>query len=266
MFLTVFVLATAGGTCWAVFFRTVASPVSLRDALRLYRRADAGSLTSNAATSAQGPLANGVFGYRTTGGEGLSILGVARSFPSATDMIVSDAPASADTVGGQCSVVQWVPITQHTETTTVCPTTVPVDGRSSPAIVLPQFVTYEAISNTVSTTTISCGATAFLVPPDAAKGATWSTFCRQSGSSANVVLSGQDLGPAVVTVAGHAVQTTHVHLSIDFTGAEVGTSPEDFWLANGRIVQQSEIVDIVQGGVKYHETMRTTLTSLTPTR
>jgi hypothetical protein len=266
IFLAVFILATAGGTCWAVFFRTVASPVSLRDALRQYRRDVAGSPTSPAATSAQGPLANGVFGYRTTGGESLSILGVARSFPGATDMIVSDAPASADTVGGQCSVVSWVPITQHTETTTVCPTTVPVDGRSSPAIVVPDFVTYEAISNTVSTTTISCGPTAYLVPPDAATGATWSTTCRQSGSTANVVLTGTDLGPALIHVGNHAVHTTHVHLSIDFTGAESGSSPEDFWLADGRIIQQSETVSLLQGSVKYHEAMRTTLTSLTPTQ
>ena len=266
MFLAVFILGSAGGTAWAVFFRTVASPVSLRDALRQYRRDIAGSPTSPAATSAPGPLANGVFGYRTTGGESLSILGVARSFPRATDMIVSDAPANADILGGQCSVVSWVPITQHTETTTVCPTTVAVDGRSSPAIALPQFVTYEAISNTVSTTTIACGATAFLVPPDAVKGAAWSTICHQSGSTANVVLTGQDLGSAIIKVAGTSISTTHIHLGIDFTGAEAGASPEDFWLANGRIIQQSETVNIVQGSVKYHETMLTTLTSLTPTR
>jgi hypothetical protein len=236
----------------------------LRDALRLYRQ----DVTSSLTAGPHGPLAAGVFGYRTTGGESLSILGVSRSFPSDTNMLVTNAPASSDPggAGGECSVVSWVPITQHTETTTVCPTTIAnTEGKASPAIAVPQFVTYEAISNTVSTTTITCGLTAFLVPPKAAKGESWSTICHESGSSANVVLNGKDLGPAVINVAGHAVSTTHVHLSIDFTGSDVGTSPEDFWLSNGRIIQQSETVDILQGGVKYHELMSATLTSLTPT-
>ncbi len=263
-FLAVFIIATAGGTCWAVFFRTVASPVSLRDALRLYRQ----DVTSSLTTGPHGPLAAGVFGYRTTGGESLSILGVSRSFPSDTNMLVTNTPATAadSAVGGECSVVSWVPITQHTETTTVCPTVIAnTQGKASPAISVPQFVTYEAISNTVSTTTITCGSAAFLVPPDAAKGESWSAICHESGSTAKVVLNGKDLGPAIVNVAGQAISTTHVHLSIDFTGTDVGTSPEDFWLSNGRIVQQSETVDILQGGVKYHEQMSATLTSLAPT-
>src|SRR5580658_4348638 len=86
LFLAVFIVGSAGGTCWAVFFRTVASPVSLRDALRQYRRDLTGSQTSNSGR----PLSDGVFSYRTTGGESLSILGVARSFPSATTMIVTN--------------------------------------------------------------------------------------------------------------------------------------------------------------------------------
>jgi hypothetical protein len=63
------------------------------------------------------------------------------------------------------------------------------------------------------------------------------------------------------------VSATRVHLSIDFAGA--GSSPEDFWLADGRIVQQSETVSPLPGRVQYHEVMRITLTwltSLTSTR
>jgi hypothetical protein len=262
MFLTVFVLASAGGTCWAVFFRTVASPVSLRDALRQYRQDAAGRSAAVPGASAQGPLANGVFGYRTTGSESLSILGVARSFPSATNMIVADAPASPGVVSGQCSSVSWVPITQHTETTTVCPET--VDGAV--AFVAPTFVTYEAISNTVSTTTISCGPTSYLVPPHATTGMSWTAPCRQSGSTANVTLGGTDLGPSIVDVAGHGVPTTHVLLTLSFSGSETGTSPANFWLSDGRVIEESETVELLQGGVHYHEVMDTVLTSLTPQR
>ena len=52
----------------------------------------------------------GVYTYATEGGEGLNLLGVQRSFPSSSSMVVTD---------GTCATVSWVPIEQHTENTTV---------------------------------------------------------------------------------------------------------------------------------------------------
>ena len=52
--LTVLILAfvivsTAGGTAWALVFRTVSSPVGLREALRMYRREQTDKMLSLAA-------------------------------------------------------------------------------------------------------------------------------------------------------------------------------------------------------------------------
>ncbi len=103
------IVSSAGGTAWALVFRTVSSPVGLREALRIYRREQTDKMLTTLRNHLPAP---GVYTYRTTGGESLSLMGVARSFPSTTSMIVED---------GNCATVNWVPITQHTETITECP-------------------------------------------------------------------------------------------------------------------------------------------------
>src|SRR5271156_614130 len=100
-------VSCAGGTAWALVFRTVSSPVGLREALRMYRREQ----TGKALATLRNRMPPGVYAYRTTGGESLNLVGVARSFPSSTSMIVAD---------GRCATVSWVPITQHTDAITVC--------------------------------------------------------------------------------------------------------------------------------------------------
>ena len=106
--LALVIVSCAGGTAWALVFRTVSSPVGLREALRMYRREQTGKMMASLRNRLPAP---GVYTYRTSGGESLNLVGVARSFPSSTSMIVAD---------GRCATVSWVPITQHTEATTVC--------------------------------------------------------------------------------------------------------------------------------------------------
>ena len=105
--LALVIVSCAGGTAWALVFRTVSSPVGLREALRIYRREQTGKAMASLRNRLPVP---GVYTYRTTGGEGLNLVGVSRSFPSSTSMIVAD---------GRCATVSWVPIEQHTESTTV---------------------------------------------------------------------------------------------------------------------------------------------------
>ncbi len=150
--LALFIVATAGGTAWALVFRTVSSPVGLAEALRIYRREQ----TAKVLDSLRGRLPNpGVYTYATAGGEGLSLMGVQRSFPGSTSMVVTE---------GSCAKVSWVPIEQHTEDTTVCPT-------ASGAYDIPMLVTDESIAGSTTTSSISCPATAYLLPPNAAPGA-----------------------------------------------------------------------------------------------
>jgi len=244
------ILSSAGGTAWALVFRTVSSPVSLREALRIYRREQTGKVMATLRNRLPAP---GVYSYRTTGEEGLNIMGVQRSFPSTTTMIVAE---------GRCATVSWVPITQHTEVTTVC------DGPAG-ALTVPTFVTDESIAGTSTTSRVTCPATAYVVPPAARPGRRWRVSCSLASPAEKVVLAGEELGPATMVVGGHTLSVEHTRLVLTFDGIELhGTNPTDFWIvaSSGLIVRERESVVMSQGGVGYNEDMDATLTSRDPAR
>jgi hypothetical protein len=250
--LTVLVLAfvfvsCAGGTAWALVFRTVSSPVGLREALRIYRREQTGKMLATLRNRMPVP---GVYAYRTSGGESLNLVGVARSFPPSTSMIVAD---------GQCANVSWVPITQHTESTTVC-------NSASGALTVPKLVTDESIAGSTTTSTIDCPASTYLLPPAARPGQRWSAACSLANPAEKIMLAGQAIGPSKMEVGGHRVSVMHTRVTLTFTGAEHGTNPTDYWIVpgTGLIVREHETVGVTQGSVRYSENMDTTLTSLAP--
>jgi hypothetical protein len=252
--LTVLILAfvivsTAGGTAWALVFRTVSSPVGLREALRMYRKEQTGKMLEALRTKLPAP---GVYTYRTSGGEGLNLVGMRRTFPSTTSMIVTD---------GHCATITWVPITQHTEATTLC-------TGSDGALDIPKLVTDESIAGTTSTSTVECPSTAYLLPPSARQGQRWSVTCSQVSPSEKVAMQGEALGLSSMQVDGHPVTVEHTRVSFTFDGTDRGTNPTDFWIvpANGLIVREHETVAVDQGGVDYNESMETTLTGLSPVR
>jgi len=263
--LTFVVLGSAGGTCWAVFFRTVASPVSLRQALRLYRRhqdpagdsrqvdvANGGIGAGTGTGAGSRPLNAGVYGYRTSGGERLSLLDQSRSFPDGTDMMVVDGSSS-------CSVVTWLPLVQHTETTTVC-------SAAHGAVDVTAMVTHEVISGSTTTTVVDCPATLYLVPPIAVPGVRWSAVCHQVNPAETVTVNGEVIGAGPLTVDGDAVQALHVRLTLGFSGVDQGIAPTDYWIstARGLLLREQESAFITQAGVHYTEQMDAFLTSLAP--
>lgn len=244
------IVSCAGGTAWALVFRTVSSPVGLREALRMYRREQ----TEKMLTSLRSRLpAPGVYTYRTRGGEGLSLMGVQRSFPDSTSMIVT---------GQLCAHVSWVPITQHTETTTLC--TGPAGSLSESSV-----VSDESIAGTSTTSRLTCPSTAYVIPPDVRPGQHWDATCSMDNPAERVSLEGRALGPATVTVGGTTVSTEHTRVTFTYReGALRGTSPTDFWIvpSSGLIVREHESVGVTQGGVHYSEDMDTTLSRLSPDR
>ncbi len=243
------IVSSAGGTAWALVFRTVSSPIGLREALRMYRKEQTERMLTSLRSRLPGP---GVYSYRTSGGESLNLVGVARGFPSQTSMIVTD---------GRCANVSWVPITQHTESTMVCPAT-------GGALRVPQLVTYEDIAGTSTTTTLTCPATAYLLPAGAVAGQRWSGTCTLSNPSEKVAVSGEVLGPATLTVGGAAVNVEHTRLTFTYRGGAQGTNPIDFWIvpSTGLIVREKELVSVTQSGVHYSENMDAVLTGLVPSR
>ncbi len=245
------IVSSAGGTAWALVFRTVSSPVGLREALRIYRREQTGKVIATLRNRLPAP---GVYTYRTTGGEGLSLMGVQRSFPSSSSMIVAD---------GRCATLSWVPITQHVESTTVC--TGPGGSLS-----VPRLVTDESIAGTTTTSTVRCPATAYLLPPGhrTRPAARWAATCSLSDPAEKVSLAGAVLGPATLAVGGHDVSVEHTRFTLTFSGIDGGTNPTDFWIvpSSGLIVREHETVGVTQGGVRYTESMDIRLTGLEPSR
>ena len=244
--LALVMVSCAGGTAWALVFRTVSSPVGLREALRIYRREQTGKVLA----TLRNRMPPGVYTYRTSGGESLNLVGVARAFPASTSMIVSD---------GGCATVSWVPITQHTETTTVC-------NAPNGALTMPKIVTDESIAGSNTTSTINCPASTYLLPPAARRGQSWGVTCSLSSPAEKVVLAGQALGPATVVVGGHTVSVEHTRVTFTFIGTEHGISPTDYWIvpSSGLIVREREKVGMAQGSINYNENMEATLTGLDP--
>jgi hypothetical protein len=243
------IVSSAGGTAYALVFRTVSSPVGLREALRIYRREQTEKMLQTLLNRLPSP---GVYSYRTTGGESLSIPGMDRSFPPTTSMIVT---------GGNCASVSWVPLTQHTETMTEC---AGPDGGFS----VPRLVTQESIAGSDTTSTVACPATAYLLPPGATAGQKWSATCALRSPAEKVGLAGEALGQSTMSIAGHSVSVEHTRVTLTFDGSQAGTNPTDFWIvpSNGLIVQEKEAVAVASGGVDYSENMLSTLTSLSPLR
>jgi hypothetical protein len=237
------IVSCAGGTAWALVFRTVSSPVGLREALRMYRREQTEKMLSTLRTRLPAP---GVYTYRTRGGEGLSLMGVQRSFPDSTSMIVT---------GDRCAAVSWVPITQHTETTTMC--TGPAGSLTESSV-----VSNESIAGTSTTSKLTCPSTAYVIPPDVRTGQRWRATCSMDNPAERVSLHGRALGRATVSVGGTSVSAEHTRVTFVYGhGALRGTSPTDFWIVpdSGLIVREHESVGVTQGGVHYSEDMDTTL-------
>ena len=61
--LALIIVSCAGGTAWALVFRTVSSPVGLREALRMYRREQTGKMMASLRNRLPAP---GVYTYLTT--------------------------------------------------------------------------------------------------------------------------------------------------------------------------------------------------------
>jgi hypothetical protein len=246
----VLVAAVALGL-WFFLLRNPTTPVSLRQALRLYRQDQRQAPTG---TPSRLPP-DGVYRFRTSGGEQLSFGGIARAFPPASDMIVTDAA---------CATLKWEPLEQHMEGLVECPLPGGAYGITTD-------LSYEEIAGSATTSDISCPAGTYLVPPRPHPGATWQTVCH--AANLRVVTTGRVLGLTSVNVGGQQVPAVHTRLTLSFSGAESGTNPNDYWVSttDGLILAQRETVDVSQqagplGSVRYTEQMGISINSATPDR
>ena len=244
-------LVLVGAGLWLFVVRSPATQVNLRQALRLYRLEQK---TGGGETNPQLPPA-GVYQYRTTGGEQLSIAGISRAFPATSEMIVTETV---------CATMKWEPLVQHMEGMVECP-------QSHGGLEITSALAYEEIAGNQTTSVIHCPDRMYLVPPDWFVGDRWQSTCHSAGE--NVIFSGRVIGPSSVDVGGSEVPALHVRLILLFSGSASGTNPNDYWLSlqDGLVLRQRETVDVAQktgplGSVRYTEQMAITLTAVAPVR
>jgi len=244
------VVAVAFGV-WLFLLRSPGTQVGLGQAVRQFR---AGQDTDPAAADPALPPP-GVYQYRTTGGERLSVADISRPFPATTPMVVTDS---------RCATMTWEPLEQHREGLVVC-------AGGSGALAITSVPTEEEIAGTRTTDDLRCPARTYLVPPDATAGDRWRSVCH--GSDDTVAVSGEVVGPSTVTIDGRRVPAWHTELGLAYSGSQSGSNPNQYWISsrNGMVLRQRESVSVSErsgpfGSVHYSEQMTITLTSLRPAR
>ncbi|MGO8872734.1 MAG: hypothetical protein ACLQPH_15280 [Acidimicrobiales bacterium] len=245
------VLAAVAAGVWFFMLRSPGTELDLRQALRLYRQ-DQRSARTEGDPRLPPP---GVYRYRTSGDEVLSIGTFVRTFPTTTEMIVTDA---------RCATVTWEPLEEHVEGLVECPLP---DG----AMVMPSTFSDEQIAGIATSEVIRCPSTTYFVPPGPTAGRRWYATCSTSGQRVRV--AGQVLGTGSVTVAGRKVPALHTRLTLTFSGTESGTNPTDYWVTptTGLVLREQETVRVTQptgplGSVRYTEKMAIALQSEDPNR
>jgi hypothetical protein len=246
----VLIAAVAAGV-WFFVLRSPGTQVDLRQALRLYRH-DQQDPPIGTASRLPAP---GVYNYRTSGYERLSLAGISRSFPSSSEVVVTD---------GACATVRWVPFEQHMEGLVEC------SGRNG-AVGMVSALSDEEIAGVRTAEVIHCPAGAYFMPARPAPGQRWSATCH-AGSQA-VAFGGRVLGWSTIAVHGRREPALHTRLTLTFRGEERGSNPTDYWVSptTGLILREQEAVDLSQrtgplGSVRYQEQMAITLTSLSGVR
>ncbi len=247
----VVVIAAVGAGVWFFMLRSTTTQVNLGQALRLYRQDQKAGVTGR-----KGLPLSGVYRYKTSGSEHLSIGGISRSFPAASNMIV--------TQGAGCATMKWEPLEEHMEGMVEC-------SENGGGLGMKSALSYEKIAGTQTTSVITCPARMYFVPPNPYTGERWHSTCHSTGE--NVEFSGQVVGKSYVKVAGARVPAVHTRIGLAFSGSESGHDPNDYWVSpqSGLILRQLETVDVSQqsgplGSVHYTERMAITLNSVAPVR
>ncbi len=246
-----FLVAAVAAGVWFFVVRSPGTQVDLRQALRLYRH-DQRDPTSARSRLLPPP---GVYDYRTSGFEGLSVGGISRAFPPSSEMVVTAA---------SCTTVRWVPFEQHVEGLVEC-------ADPNGAVGMASALSQEEIAGVRTTETIRCPGNAYFVPPSPTAGERWRATCHIGHHG--VAFSGRVLGWSSVAVGGHAQPALHLRLTLAFSGSEAGTNPTDYWVSpsNGLILREQEAVDLSQrngplGSVRYREEMTVAIASLDAAR
>ena len=223
------------------------APVSVRHVVDRFRTTDPSASPRPGGLPA-GPAA-GVYLYATTGGERVSVGGVAHTYPKTTTLSVTYSGCGLD--------VRWDALSGRSQEWRFCP----ADGqwRLQDYVDMHKFLYLQDVHR------YTCTGGAWTLTQ-----ATATVVCDTGTSRATSAIS--RVGSEVVSVQGTRVPVTHLHITQSATGASLSSGSLDLWLASssGLPVRAQTVVTgsqtVLGQRVTYRETATYRLESLTPRR
>jgi hypothetical protein len=248
------VVAVAGGLAY-LLLRDTTTPVGVSDAVDRFR--DDGRDRSGSSVVAGGAAAElpppGVYVYATEGQDSIDLLGGStHTYPAETTLTITHTG---------CGIRQrWQPLEERWDEEEVCASDAGRERRKLDA--------HHEFFGIADDQAFRCEEGYLLLPADPEPGATWPTSCR----SDDTVLTGtgEVIGLETREVGGVEVETVHVRVEEESTGANTGPSSDDYWLraGDGLLIERVSTVatrsDSAVGSAAYAERFTLRLTSLTP--
>lgn len=217
--------------------------------------AAASAPAATAASPAAGEVEPGVYRYDTEGFEEVDALGGARhDYPDSSTITYSRAGCGTEE--------RWRPLEERVGVTQTCSGPEGAEVRST-------YQQREFFGQSQSET-YTCSPGALVLPDDPRPGRTWRGACRSDDST--FTLAGRVVALEELAVGGTRVPVVRVAISGTLTGSTRGRSDREVWFAraNGLLVQAvastDTDADTAGGTVRYRESYRLRLQSLTPAR
>lgn len=219
----------------------------------------ASAAASAPAVAGASPVADevepGVYRYDTEGFEEVDALGGARhDYPDSSTITYSRAGCGTEE--------RWRPLEERVGVTQTCAGAEGEEVRST-------YQQREFFGQSQSET-YTCAPGSLVLPDDPRPGRTWRGSCRSDDST--FTLDGRVVALEELVVGGTRVPVVRVAISGTLTGSTRGRSNREVWLAraNGLLVQAvadtDTDADTAGGTVRYRESYRLRLQSLTPSR
>lgn len=231
------------------------TPVDVGEAVGRYRE-EVGtddSSTTRAAAEGQALPGAGVYLYATEGQDSIDVLGgTTHTYPAETTLTITHTA---------CGLRQrWQPLQERWDDEEVCVSDAGRERRT--------LDTHHEFFSMSDDQTFACDPGYVLLPAHPEPGTTWTTSC-QSGDT---VLTGRGevVGVETRQVAGESVDTVHVRIEEEASGANTGPSSDDYWFrtSDGLLIERVSTVDTQSdspvGTATYTERFTLRLTSLEP--
>jgi hypothetical protein len=231
------------------------TPVDVGEAVGRYREEVETDDPSTTTTAADGQAlpGEGVYLYTTEGYDSIDVLGgTTHTYPAETTLTITHTA---------CGLRQrWQPLEERWDDEEVC---VSAAGRERSTL-----DTHHEFFSMSDDQAFACDSGYVLLPAHPEPGMTWTTSCQSADTG--LAGRGEVVGVETRQVAGESVDTVHVRIEEEASGANTGPSSDDYWFrtSDGLLIERVSSVDtqsdVPVGTATYTERFTLRLTSLEP--